>query len=119
MVGGVALSAHPMTAGIKSLSSIVSDGLSRLENYFAQQAGSLQAFLEDIKILLPTRTEDEWCEVTSDDPKILSVSRSALLPPPLVEEKSTSPPRLFSKVTYEIQSQAQKHDFDPEGWLLV
>jgi hypothetical protein len=67
---------------------------------------------------------EEWCEVApggKDDPKTLSGARSALLlpPPPLAKEKSTSIPRVLPKVTYEILPQAQKPDFDPEGWLLV
>jgi hypothetical protein len=119
MIGGVALSVHSITVGMKLLLPFVSDRLSRLEIYFAQHTGSLQTFLEDIKLLLPIWTEAEWCEVTSNDPNILSGSRPALLPLPLVKEESISPPRVFPKVTYEIQSQAQKPNFDPEGWLLV
>ena len=111
MIGSVALSVHPITVGMKLLFPIVCDRLSRLENYFSQHAGSLQALLEDIKMLLPIWIEEEWCEVTSghkDDPKTLSDARPAS-PPPLV----------LPKITYEIQPQAQKPDFDPEGWLLV
>ena len=120
VIGGVALSVHPITTGIKLLAPFVSKHLSLLEIYFAQQVGSLQTFLEDIKILLlPIWTGDEWCEVTSNDPAILLGSRYPLLPPPLVKEESTSLPRVFPKVTYKIQSQAQKPDFVPEGWLLV
>ena len=126
LVGGVALSVHPITAGMKLLFPFVCERLSRLEIYFSQYAGSLQAFLEDIKILLPIWMEEEWCEVTpgpkEDVTKALSGSRPALLlpPPPLAKEKLTSLPlRAFPKVTYEIQSQAQKPEFDPEGWLLV
>ena len=122
MIGSVALSVHPITAGIKLLFPIVCDRLSRLEIYFSQHAGSLQALLEDIKMLLPIWMEEEWCEVTSDhkdDPKTLSDARPALLPPPLAKENSTPPPLVLPKITYEIQPQAQKPDFDPEGWLLV
>lgn len=125
MVGGVALSVHPITAGMKLLIPIVCDRLSHLENYISQHAGSLQALLEDIKMLLPIWIEGEWCEVTpghkDDGPKLLSGARPALLlpPPPMAKEKSTSPPRIVPKVTYEIQPQTQKPDFDPEGWLLV
>ena len=124
MVGGVALSVHPITAGMKVLFPFVCDRLSRLENYFSQHAGSLQALLEDIKILLPIWMEEEWCEVTpghkDDPPKTVSgTSPALLLPPPLAKEESTSPPRVLPKVTYEIQPQVQKPDFDPEGWLLV
>jgi hypothetical protein len=124
MVGGVALSVHPITAGMKLLFPIVCDRLSRLEKYFSQHAGALQALLEDIKMLLPIWIEEEWCEVTpdhkDDDPKTLSGAKPALLlPPPLAKEKSTSLPRVLPKVTYEIQPQAQKPDFDPEGWLIV
>jgi hypothetical protein len=123
LVGGVALLAHPITAGLKLLFPFVCECLSRLEKWFSQHAGSLQ---EDIKILLPIWMEEEWCEVTpgpkEDDPKTLSGSRLALLlpPPPLAKEKSTSLPlRPLPKVTYEIHPQAQKPDFDHEGWLLV
>ena len=119
-IGGVVLS----TAGLKLLFPFVCDCLSRLENYFSQHTGSLQALLEDIKMLLPIWIEEEWCEVTpghkDDDPKTSSGARLALLlPPPLAKEKSTSLPRVLPRVTYEIQPQAQKPDFDPEGWLLV
>lgn len=126
IVGGVALSVHPMTAGVKLLFPIICDRLSRLENYFSQHAGSLQALLEDIKMLLPIWMEEEWCEVNpcdkEDVPKTLSGSRPALLlpSPSLAKEESTSlPTRILPKVTYEVQPQAQKPDFDPEGWLLV
>ena len=126
MVGGVALSVHPIAAGVKLLFPIVCDRLSRLESYFSQHTGSLQALLEDIKMLLPMWMEEEWCEVNPGDkedvPKTLSGARPALLlpPPPLAKEETTSPPtRVLPKVTYEIQPQAQRPDFDPEGWLLV
>jgi hypothetical protein len=125
LIGGVALSVYPITAGMKLLFPVVCDRLNRLENYFSRHAGSLQAFLEDIKMLLPIWiVEEEWCEVTpdhkDDDLKTLSGARPALLlPPPLAKETPTSPPRVLPKVTYEIQPQAQKPDFDPEGWLLV
>ena len=125
MVGGVALSVHPITAGLKLLFPFVCDRLSRLENYFSKHAGSLQALLEDIKMLLPIWIEGEWCEVTpghkDDGPKTFSSARPALLlpPSPLAKENSTSPLRVLPKITYGIQTQAQKPDFDPEGWLLV
>jgi hypothetical protein len=126
VVGGVALSVHPITAGMKLLFPFVCDRLSRLENQISQHVGSLQALLEDIKMLLPIWMDEEWCEVNpgnkDDVPKTLSGSRPAILlpPPPLAKEESTSlPTRVLPKVTYEIQLQAQKPDFDPEGWLLV
>ena len=126
MVGGVALSIHPITAGMKLLLPLVCDRLSRLENYSSQLAGSLQALLEDIKMLLPIWMEEEWCEVNpgnnmEDVPKTLSGSTPALLVPPPLAKKESTPltTRVLPKVTYEIQPQAQKPDFDPEGWLLV
>ena len=125
VIGCVTLSVRPM----KLLFPIVCGRLSRLENYFSQHTGSLQALLDDIKLLLPIWMEEEWCEVTpvhkdDDPPKTLTGAKPALLlppppPPPLAKEESTSLPRLLPKVTYEIQPQAQKPDFDPEGWLLV
>jgi hypothetical protein len=123
LVGAVALSVHPTTAGMKLLFHFVCDRLNHLEKYFSQHAGSLQALLEDTKILLPIWMEEEWCEVTpgpkEDVPKTLSGSK-LLLPPPLAKEKSTSLPlRPLPKVTYDIHPQAQKPDFDHEGWLLV
>ena len=71
--------------------------------------------------------EEEWCEVTHKDdvpPKTLSGARPALLLPPppslpLAKEESTSLSRVLPKVTYEIQPQVQKPNFDAEGWLLV
>lgn len=128
MVGGVALSVHPITAGMKLLFPFVCDHLGRLEKYFSQHSSSLQELLEDIKLLLPMWMEEEWCEVTSshkddDPPKTISGARPALLlppPPSLAKQESISPPpRVLPKVTYEIHPQARKPDFDPEGWLLV
>lgn len=124
LTGGVVLSVRPIT---KLLFPFVCDRLSRLETYFSQHAGSLQELQEDIKILLPIWIEEEWCEVAPshiDDvlPKTLSGARPALLlppPAPLAKEESTSLPRVLPKITYEIQPQVQKPDFDPEGWLLV
>jgi len=122
LIGGVALSAQPITAGTKLLFRFVSDRLSILENYFAQRADTLQTLLKDSKTLLPIWIEEEWCEVTQrDDFMRLSGDRPALRPPPpLGKEISKSPPLcVLPKVTFEVQPQVQKPDFDHEGWLLV
>ena len=119
MIGGVALSVHPMTAGTKLVSRIANERLSTLENYFAQRAGSLQTVLEESKMLLPTWIEDEWCEVTQKDHSTISSDRPALPPPPHVDKENLkSLPLVLPKVKFEVIS-AQKPDFDPEGWLLV
>ena len=115
IIGGVALSVRPITTG---LFPFVYDRLNSLENYFARHANSLRVLLEDNQMLLSTWFEDEGCEVIQRDDLKTS---PALLPPPLGKEKLKSPPlHVFPpKVMYKVQSQAQKPEFEPEGWLLV
>ena len=108
MIGAVAISVHPITAGVKLLFPFVTDRLSNLENYFAQYASSLQASLEDGKMLLPI-----W--IVDDSKRLSSCRPQTLLPAPLDKEKLKSPPPrcvLPLKVMYEVKSQPQKPKFD-------